>query len=125
MFCTSIHCMDGRIQLPIMRYLTEQYSVLYVDTITEAGPCKILAENTNIALVEAIIERIEISVKLHGSNLIAVSGHHDCAKNPANEARQREQILKAMQWLQPRYPQVELIGLWVGDQWDVTVVQDG
>ena len=34
-FCTSIACMDGRIQIPIMTWLKKNHNVDYVDTITK------------------------------------------------------------------------------------------
>ena len=34
-FATSISCMDGRIQIPISQWIKENYSVDFVDTITE------------------------------------------------------------------------------------------
>ena len=37
-FATSIHCMDGRIQEPIIQYIKTKYDVQYVDVITEPGP---------------------------------------------------------------------------------------
>jgi hypothetical protein len=81
-FCTSIHCMDGRIQGPIIRQVKKEYSIDYVDTVTEPGPCKILAENRDKLRVESILNRVNISVHKHGSKLILISGHYDCAGNP-------------------------------------------
>ena len=36
-FATSISCIDGRIQLPLAKWIKENYSVDYVDAITEPG----------------------------------------------------------------------------------------
>lgn len=36
--------MDGRVQLPVIKYLQDRFKVQYVDTITEPGPNLILAE---------------------------------------------------------------------------------
>ena len=41
-FCTSVHCLDGRIQEAILEYLKANYQVEYVDVITEPGPCRII-----------------------------------------------------------------------------------
>ena len=84
-FCTSIHCIDGRIQEPIIKYLKDNYNITYVDAITEPGSCKILAENKNKISVNSITEKIKISINKHGSKLIAISGHYDCAGNPHDE----------------------------------------
>ena len=115
-FCTSIHCMDGRIQEPVIKYLKENYSITYVDTITEPGPCKILAENNNKILIKSIIERVEISIHKHKSKLIAISGHHDCAGNPCNKETQEDQIKKSIKYCKNIYPDIEIIGLWIDNE---------
>ncbi len=121
-FCTSIHCLDGRIQEPIINFLKEQYNLSYVDAITEPGPCKILAENSNEILVNSIIQRVKISIDKHKSQLIAISGHYDCAGNPADAEMQREQIKKSIKYCRNIYPDVEIIGLWIDEQWKVNRV---
>ena len=37
-FYTTINCMDGRVQLPVISYLMERFGVQYVDAITGPGP---------------------------------------------------------------------------------------
>ncbi|MGI9568583.1 MAG: carbonic anhydrase, partial [Desulfobulbia bacterium] len=32
-FCSVISCMDGRVQLPVIRYLQKRFNVDYVDSI--------------------------------------------------------------------------------------------
>ena len=54
-FATAINCMDGRVQLPVINYLKDQYKIDYVDMITEPGPIKILSELKDNKLVESII----------------------------------------------------------------------
>ena len=121
-FATSIHCMDGRIQEPIIKYLKENYNVTYVDTITEAGPCKIFAEKKDKILVNSIIKRSEISIKKHGSKLIAVSGHYDCAGNPCNEEIQKNQVKDSIAHLKSKYSDIKIIGLWVDKKWKINNV---
>jgi len=36
-FATCLNCMDGRVQLPVIHWIKENYGVDYVDMITEAG----------------------------------------------------------------------------------------
>lgn len=118
-FATSIHCMDGRIQEATIRYVKENHSIDYLDTITEPGPCKILAENRDHILVESIVNRVNISVSKHGSRLIFISGHHDCAGNPVDETVQRKQVKSAIGFLKDRFPGTEIRGLWIDDFWKV------
>ena len=118
-FCTSVHCMDGRIQEPTIKFLKKKYNALFVDTITEPGPCKILAEQTNVSLLNSLKTRIDISVHKHGSELIAISGHHDCAGNPVSEEIQKKEVRASIEYLKKQYPEVEFVGLWINENWTV------
>lgn len=122
-FCTSIHCMDGRIQESTIRYLKENYEVDCVDAITEPGPCKILAEQSNKTLVDSILNRIDISINKHKSQLIFISGHYDCAGNPVDKTTQIDQVQKSIEFLKQHYSGTEIIGIWIDDQWKVYPVQ--
>jgi len=92
-FCTVVNCMDGRVQLPVIRYLQRRFNVNHVDTITEPGPNLILANQDDKAGVQSILRRVQISVKKHESVGIALVGHHDCAGNPTQEEEQRKHII--------------------------------
>ena len=78
-FVTSINCMDGRVQIPIIKWMKEKFNADFVDLITELGPNKILSEQRFGKDIQSIIKRVEISVKAHASKVIAISGHNDCA----------------------------------------------
>ena len=121
-FATSIHCMDGRIQEPIIRYIKKKFNATYVDTITEPGPCKILSQGSGHPLFESICQRVSISTKKHGSKNIFISGHHDCAGNDSSEKGQMQQLINAEQNLKERFPDIEIIKIWVNDKWEVTYI---
>ena len=121
-FCTAINCMDGRVQLPVIEYMKKKFTIDYVDMITEPGPNKILAEDSDYKLIESIFSRIEISVKKHGSKHIAIICHFDCAGNPANEDEQWLHTLEAVKIVKERFKNTEVIGLWVNKNWDVTEI---
>lgn len=118
-FATAINCMDGRVQMPIIQYLKENYRVDYVDMITEPGPNRILSEKSE--LFDSILNRIDISINKHYSNIIAVIGHHDCAGNPIDENKQIEQIIQSIDNLKEHYNHLEIkiIGLWVDKNFEV------
>ena len=118
-FCTAVNCMDGRVQEPVIRFLTERFSADCVDMITEPGPNRILAEKKNAALLQAIEERIRISVDIHQSVGIAVAGHYDCAGNPASEEEQAGHTHKAVEHIQKRFPGIPVIGLWINENREV------
>ena len=97
--------------------MKEHYAAKYVDTITEAGPCKILADNNNEISVNSIIERVEISIRKHKSKLIAISGHHDCAGNPVSREVQIEQLSIASQRIRAKYPECQVNAVYINDRW--------
>lgn len=121
-FATAVSCMDGRVQEPISKYIKEKFSVDYVDTITEPGPNKILAENSPTCNIESIKQRIEISLNKHNSKIIIISGHHDCAGNPTTIENQLSQIRTAISNLSQWYPGIKVIGLWVDEKWSAKEV---
>lgn len=118
-FCTAINCMDGRTQLPVNQYLVRRFGAEFVDTVTEPGPNRVLAEREIDRTVAGVIARVDISVGRHGSKGIAVVGHHDCAGNPADETAQADHTRRAVAFLRRKYPDVEVIGLWVDSDWVV------
>ena len=121
-FYTTINCMDGRVQLPVNSYLKNRFNVDYVDTITEPGPNRILAEQTNINLLESINNRVKISVEKHGSPGIAVVGHYDCAGNPTAKEEQTGHTIEAVKYLKEMYSGVDVIGLWVDENFEVSEI---
>ena len=105
--------------MPICEYLKSNYNAEFVDTITEAGPCKIIAENKDINAINSILQRVKISIDVHKSNLIAISGHFDCAGNPCEAEVQKGQIKQSVEYFKNLYPNTEIIGLWVDSKWQV------
>ena len=71
-FATAVNCLDGRVQQPVIAYLTRGRGVAFVDMITEPGPNAIPAANTDAAWVESIRARVRVSVERHGSRHVAV-----------------------------------------------------
>jgi len=114
-FCTVVNCMDGRVQLPVIRFLQQRFDVDYVDSITEPGPNLILYKQKDHGLLRSILARLEISIKNHGSVGIAVVGHAQCAGNPAGKDEQITHIRGAMRFLRQQYDGVEVIGIWVDE----------
>ena len=118
-FYTVINCIDGRVQIPVIRYIQDRFNVEYVDLITEPGPDLILSEQEDIAAVDSILNRVNISIEKHGSHGIAIAGHYDCAANPAPESEHVVQLNISVDFLKSRYPGMEIIGLWVDRTWKV------
>ena len=118
-FATSITCMDGRIQIPLANWIKEKYSVDYVDTITEPGVDKKVAEGGDL---ESIKTKAGISINAHGSGLIVVSGHFDCAGNPVSDEEHIAHIKKGVETVTSWNLGVEVVGVWVDGNWNVVPV---
>jgi len=114
-----LNCIDGRTQLPVLRWIQENYGVDFVDVITAAGMDGVLARQDDIA---EILRTLDISVSKNGSSRIFVVGHYDCKGNPADKKSHRQDILKAVARLKTLRPALEIIGLWVDDHWRPEVV---
>jgi hypothetical protein len=118
-FVASINCIDGRVQIPVIQWMKKEYKADYVDIITEPGPNKILSEQRFELGAQSIRKRVEVSIKAHGSKIIAISGHHDCAGNPKDKETQLKQIKDAVEVIKSWNFNVEVIGLWIDEHWIV------
>lgn len=116
-FATAINCIDGRTQIPVNNYVRDKYKVDYVDTITEPGPVKFLAEKKDKMMLESIKQRVNISTTKHGSKYIAIVAHHDCAGNPVENEKQLKQLQESIKTIRPWAPKAKIIGLWVDEKW--------
>jgi len=120
-FVTAINCMDGRVQLPVIHWMQEKYDAEYVDMITEAGPTRYLLEGSTDNL-KAMQTKVSISCEKHGSDIIAIVGHHDCAGNPVPREEKVKQIKQSVKLVQSWGFQAEVIGLYVNDKWEVEFI---
>jgi len=118
-FATSVSCMDGRIQIPLTNWIKENFSVDYVDTITEPGIDKLVADNTDL---ESIKIKVGISINKHESELIVVSGHYDCAGNPVSNEEHITQIKKGIEVISSWNLGAKVVGVWVDDTWKINTV---
>ncbi len=122
-FATAINCIDGRTQRPVSEWMRIQFSVDFVDTITQPGPDGALTSGP-ASVIEMMRQNVEVSVSAHQSRIIAIAGHHGCAGNPVSDDEHKEQIRASCrvvaQWGFP----ARVIGLWVNEWWQVEVVTD-
>jgi len=118
-FATSVSCMDGRIQIPLAKWIKENHSVDFVDVITEPGIDKMVAENLDL---ESIKTKVSISINAHKSGLIVVSGHYDCAGNPVSDEEHISQIRKGVEVISSWGLNVKVVGIWVDGSWNVNVL---
>ncbi|XMB72962.1 hypothetical protein RJI07_03385 [Mycoplasmatota bacterium WC30] len=121
-FATMVNCMDGRTQIVIQEYIINTQNVKYVDTITEAGTCKIINDNHNISIINNIKSRLDISVRVHESTYIAIAGHHDCAGVTEPDDIQKKYIINSARIISEWYPNIKVEGIWVNEQFEVEVI---
>ncbi len=118
-YCTAINCIDGRIQIPVIRYLQERLNVLYVDVVSETGPVCILSDPSDSESRRSIVRRVRTSFEAHASTAIAVVAHTDCAGNPATDEHQRRELALSADSIAATFPETPVLGLWVNDRWSV------
>lgn len=118
-FCTAINCIDGRVQLPVIRYLQDRFGVLFVDVVSEAGPVRALADPADSEVNASILRRTAISAAAHGSRVIAVVAHADCAGNPVSDEQQLRELAVSVVHIAEQFPESVVLGLWVDAEWSV------
>ena len=123
-FGTAINCMDGRAQVPVINWMKEKFSLDYVDMITEPGADKVVGEGWFEKVTE-IKHKIKISVNAHGSRIVVVAGHDDCAGNPVTPAEHKKHIKDGVEAvLSWGFPLEKVIGIWLNKDWKVEVVTE-
>ena len=123
-FGTAINCMDGRAQLPVINWMMAQYKLDCVDMITEPGVDKVMAAGGYNQL-EALKAKAMISVCKHGSRLIVIVGHDDCAGNPVTPEEHKAHLLKAVdKILAWKLPVDKVMALWLNKDWRVEIVAE-
>lgn len=95
-FFTRIGCMDGRVQVPLRIYGQRKFGAMYPDTITEAGKVGILANGSTDVFLTELKKEIDISLNIHHSRGILVYGHAECAGNPVDDDKHKDDIRKSV-----------------------------
>ena len=114
-FVTAINCIDGRVQLPVIRYMKRKFKVDYVDMVTAPGADKMLAEGMD----KTLRRKVRVSVENHRSRLVAVVGHFGCAGAPENKAEHLAHVRQGVARVRSWKLGVKVIGLWVNRKWRV------
>ncbi len=89
-----------------------------MDSVTEAGPVRSLAEPGDETVSQSILRRVGVS-NTHGSKVVAVVAHDDCAGNPEDETTQRRQLEEAADFIAGHFPDMLILGLWLSRDWSV------
>ena len=108
-FGTVINCIDGRVQLPVNKFLCEKFGLDYIDTVTGAGIVGLFAGG---GACSRIFNDVKVSVVSHGSRVVAVCAHADCAGNAVSDDEQIAQIKTAVGVIKSWGFGVDVVGLW-------------
>ena len=121
-FGTAINCIDGRTQEPVIDFMKHKYEIDGVDMVTFPGVDGIILSSNSDAIA-LIRKAVSISIEKHGSRIIAVVGHFDCAGNPGNREHHYAHIGKAVQQVSSWNFKVEIVGLYVNDKRQIEEVK--
>ena len=96
-FFTTVGCMDGRAQRLVVEFGRKRFVAFYPDTITEAGLVGQLVNDCQQSLLDSIKQKLSISLEKHHSKGVIVHGHQECAGNPVDDKRHKDDIRKSVE----------------------------
>ena len=117
-FGTSLNCMDGRAVESTIAWMKKSLHLDYVDVLTEPGMDGFLQKMTD-EQVAWLKHKLDISIMHHGSRVITVVGHDDCAGNPVSAEKHRANIVGGVERIHSLVRAIDpsiavtVIGLWV------------
>jgi hypothetical protein len=76
----------------------------------------IISSSGNLDYIASIRNAVSISIEKHGSQIIAVVGHFDCAGNPGNREHHYAHVNKAIQQVSSWNFDAQIVGLYVNDK---------
>lgn len=112
-FATALCCMDGRACEAVTQWGKATFQVHHVDLITEPG-MEALLEKGEREFLEWARRRAMISYEKHGSRVLIVAAHEDCA---ANILHHEERIMQVQRGVVNVFPWGfdRVSPVWVGD----------
>jgi hypothetical protein len=122
-FGTAINCIDGRTQEVVIDYMKQKYNIDGVDMVTFPGVDGLFSNEQNSAEIALIRRSVSISIERHGSKIIALVGHYDCAGNPGDREHHNKHIRRAMQEVSSWNLNAQAIGLYVNEKREIEVVK--
>ena len=120
-YAAALNCIDGRTQIPVITWMKENLHVHYVDLITDPGMDRVLSHDHRDEM-NRLRENVIISIQAHGTRIVAVVGHHDCAANPVSDRRHMEDIKESVETVKSWKLPIRVIGLFVDGASNVRLV---
>ena len=115
-----LNCIDGRVQLPVILWIKDNFNVDHVDLITEPGMDGFLANKENS--IQDIVRKIRISIESNSAEIIFIVGHYDCKGNPVDESIHKDEILNAVSRIKQEFSAIGVKGLWVNSEWQIEIL---
>jgi hypothetical protein len=122
-FGTAINCIDGRTQEVVIDYMKQKYNIDGVDMVTFPGADGLFSYEHNSKEIALIRRAVSVSIERHGSQIVALVGHHDCAGNPGDREHHNKHIRRAMQEVSSWNLNTQVIGLYVNEKREIEVVK--
>ena len=81
-----------------------------------------MSEGKEENIIAFLKKKVEVSIEKHGSRIIAVVAHYDCAGNPENEDVQKEHLRKAVSVIVSWGFPVKIIALWLDENFEASII---
>lgn len=111
-FATAISCIDGRFVTRVVDHLQSRFGNRPVDLVTTAGAVRHLVGEIG-PVGQDLLTNVAVSVRAHNSAQLALVAHGECVGNPVPDDRQKEQLRVAGSMLRARYPELEVLTLFL------------
>ncbi len=122
-FGTAINCIDGRTQQVVIDHMKQNYNIDGVDMVTFPGVDGIFSNEDHSEEIALIRRAVSISIQKHGSKIIAIVGHYDCAGNPGAREYHYMHIRKAMHEVSSWDLHADVVGMYVNDKREIEEVK--
>lgn len=122
-FGTAINCIDGRTHEVVIYHMKQNYNIDGVDMVTFPGADGIFSDKEKSSEIALLQRAVSISIEKHGSRIIAVVGHHDCAGNPGEREHHYMHIRKAMREVTSWNFPAQVVGFYVNDKREIEEVK--
>jgi hypothetical protein len=94
-----------------------------VDMVTFPGVDGIFSNEDHSEEIALIRRAVSISIQKHGSKIIAIVGHYDCAGNPGAREYHYMHIRKAMHEVSSWDLHADVVGMYVNDKREIEEVK--
>ncbi|HEY7734385.1 MAG TPA: carbonic anhydrase [Nitrososphaera sp.] len=122
-FGTAINCIDGRTHEAVIDHMKKNYNIDGVDMVTFPGADGIVSDRGKSSEIALFKSAVGISIEKHGSHVIAIVGHHDCAGNPGDREHHYKHIRKAMGEVTSWHFPARVVGFYVNDKRKIEEVE--